>query len=298
MNKLLIPALMITCGISDALANNNHKFSLGVNYHLEQAQAPGFQVAYQWQFSESFEVDTRLMSSNDIEVNQHSRNIFGEYQQFSIGANFIKSYNQELAIKAGTGLAISFSSSNDQLISNSNLAPYLLLALNYQLSNRISLEFGQLTQFNDGALDTNHSIYLNVGVQFGAAKTATPIFQGNNSNAVKTRQTKVPQQSEIRTTEVKPKSQLADNKPAARQQFQGTNFWYVQFGAFVQLINAERLLAQLQQLAPELTLSIINDNNYYRIVSDSFVTKQRAEDYTSMIKFRYALSGYVTQFKK
>ncbi|GLX78504.1 hypothetical protein tinsulaeT_18440 [Thalassotalea insulae] len=301
MKKQLIPAIVMICATQAALASDIHKFGLGVNYHLDQQSTPGYQAAYQWQFSEAFEFDARLLSSNDIEVEQNEVNIFGDYAQFSIGASFLKRYNDELSIKAGTGLGWTFSSSNKQLIRDSAIAPYLMLAVNYQLTERVSLELGQFSHFNSEAIDTNHSIYFNISIQLGRNNVLFSRFNSNNQTAMeqspavnntpaavnKTANTRV--SAKANSTKIQRIPQTSTLMP---------NYWYVQLGAYHQLSNAELAYSEIQHRAPALKLSIIKNNSYYRIISHSFNSKQRAEDYATMIKSQYQLSGYISQFKK
>ena len=167
MNKLPIILLISFLLPFSIHAQDTHKAGIGFNYHLDQDNGPGYQIFYQWQFSESFEFESRYIVNSDIKLQSNEADIFANYDQFSLGANFIKRYNNELSIKAGTGLGFVTTSSNESVIEKQTMAPYLMFAASYKFTNDFSIEFGQFTHFNSEMLQTNHSIFLSVSYQFG-----------------------------------------------------------------------------------------------------------------------------------
>jgi len=287
MKKLFIYSTFILLSSINVSANELHKFSAGLNYHMDQDSSPGYHLSYQWKFSESVEFESRYLISNDIKIIENSGNIIGDFSQLSIGANFIKQYNNELLIKAGTGLGFISTSSNETLVKKQAMSPYLLLAANYQLTDQIAVELGQYSHFNNQSLDTNHSIYLNIVFNFGQSSNSyTP--QETSSKSVK------PITSTITTV------QEEDNAAASPsiQKVETSPSWIVQLGAFNNLTNAQKSLIAFDVNKDDLVLSIVEYNGYYRIISQKFSSKQRADDCATMIKSTLSLTGYVTQFKQ
>ncbi|WP_206485917.1 SPOR domain-containing protein [Thalassotalea sp. G2M2-11] len=295
MKKQFILALIFCTSSSNVYATQDHHVGFGFNYHLDQQSNPGFQAAYQWQFSNTFEIDTRLISSNDIEISNNDADIFGDFHRLTIGGNFIKRYNTELDIKAGTGLGFVFSSANNQLISDSAMAPYVMLGIDYQLTQDMVISFGQFSHFNRDQLGTNHSFFINLSISFGSS---SPMF---STNSAKSAPPKRPIEQAV-TPQPKFDSSLSvkqvENANKETQTVLADKLWYVQLGAFQSLANAQTTLARIQQQAPKLELITKQSKQYYRVLTAGFNSKQRAEDHANMIKYQYSLSGYVTQLTK
>ncbi|MDT0604255.1 SPOR domain-containing protein [Thalassotalea castellviae] len=294
MNKLTIIFIVFVLLPFSILAQDKHKVGAGVNYHLDQENGPGYHIFYQWQFGESFEFETRYFDNNDIMLENNDTNIFANYSQFSLGANFIKRYNSDLSIKAGTGLGFVINSSNEAVIEK-QMSPYIMLAATYQLTKNLALEFGQFSHFNSEIIDTNHSLFLSLSYQFGQKYSNYSPEVRTASPAVRTTTTtETPNQ-------VRPSvpAAVVEKTPQMKRQAIKSNVnkpqWYVQFGAFSNISNAQQSLTQLQQLYPNIHFQLVNANHYFRIISHAFETKQRADDFISMLKTDHNLSGYITQ---
>ncbi len=292
MNKLPIILLISFLLPFSILAQDTHKAGIGFNYHLDQENGTGYQLFYQWQFAESFEFESRYIINSDIKLQSNEADIFANYDQFSIGANFIKRYNNELSIKAGTGLGFITTSSNESVIEKQTMAPYLMFAASYKFTNDFSIEFGQFTHFNRDMLQTNHSIFLSVSYQFGQSlKNYSPTEQASPPSLKPTNSEDTPEIKPSVTTYIaqKPVPNEPTNSPINKPR------WYVQFGAFMNETNGLKTLNQLQKTYPDLALRLVKNKNYYRILTTHFISKQRAEDHVSSLKSDYNLSGYVTQ---
>ncbi|MDG1752110.1 MAG: SPOR domain-containing protein [Thalassotalea sp.] len=283
---LLCASVLLPFAVS---AQDTHKVGAGFNYHLDQENGPGYHIFYQWQFGESFEFETRYFDNNDIVLQSNEADVFANYDQFSIGANFIKRYNSDLSIKAGTGLGFITASSNEAVTEKQTMAPYIMLAATYKLTKDLSIEFGQFTHFNSELIDTNHSLFLSLSYQFGQsynyspeAKSPTPALRTTtNESPSQVRPTVSPQVVKNTTQKMSVSKSYSANKP----------LWYVQFGAYSNAKNGQESLMRLQQAYPNIVFNLVNYNNYYRIISHNFDSKQRAEDYVNMLMSNFSLSG-------
>jgi len=300
MKNLAAITTLIALSSFSTFANEKHKLGVGLNYHLDQESSPSYQFSYQWQFSESFEFETRYVDSGDIEIKQNELTLLGDYSQFSLGANFIKRYNESLSLKFGTGLGFITSSANETLIQKQSMAPYLMISANYQFNRNLAIEFGQFSHFNKDVIDTHHSIFLSLNYTFGD-KYVRSLFSSQEASEPKQQQEQVietlkqpPQpESPKKTHSTKEVVQNNDTKASSVTE----HHWFVQFGAFNNRGNAEKSLVVLRASVENIPLSIINHKQYYRIVSKAFNSKQRAEDLATMLKSQHSLTGYVTQLK-
>jgi hypothetical protein len=294
MNKLTIIFLVIVLLPFSVFAQNSHKVGAGLNYHLDQENGPGYHIFYQWQFGESFEFETRYFYNNDIIIKSNDDDVFANYDQFSIGANFIKRYNSDLSIKAGTGLGFIISSSNESVIEKQTMAPYIMLAATYKLTKDLSIEFGQFTHFNSELVDTNHSLFLSLSYQFGQAYNTYSQEIQPPEPALRNTTTSTPRQVRPTVSPDMVKSSN-DSKLASAKSTHNIPLWFVQFGAYNNTGNGQKALLKLQKSYPDIVFNLIKHNNYYRIISSHFESKQRANDYLSMLMNKFSLSGYITQ---
>jgi hypothetical protein len=287
---LLCASVLLPFAVS---AQDTHKVGAGFNYHLDQENGPGYHIFYQWQFGESFEFETRYFDNNDIVLQSNEADVFANYDQFSIGANFIKRYNSDLSIKAGTGLGFITASSNEAVIEKQTMAPYIMLAATYKLTKDLSIEFGQFTHFNSELVDTNHSLFLSLSYQFGQSYNYSPETQ---SSTPALRKTTTENPSQVRpTVSTNIIKSTIENKPVTKTNRVNKPFWYVQYGAYSNATNGKKSLLKLQQAYPNIVFNLVSHNNYYRIISHSFESKQRADDYVNMLMSNFSLSGYITQ---
>lgn len=294
MNKLTNIFLVGVLLPFSVFAQDTHKVGAGFNYHLDQENGPGYHLFYQWQFGESFEFETRYFDNNDILLQSNDNDVFANYDQFSIGANFIKRYNSDLSIKAGTGLGFITASSNEDVIEKQTMAPYIMLAATYKLTKDLSIEFGQFTHFNRELIDTNHSLFLSLSFQFGSRFSEYTPQSQPKAPALRETTTETPRQ--VRPTVAPTVVKSIKEVPAVTKPLIANKpFWYVQFGAYKDVTNGEKSLMRLQQAYPNISFRLVNYNNYYRIISHHFDSKQRADDYVNIIRNNYNLSGYITQ---
>mgnify|MGYP000271214107 CR=1 FL=1 len=295
MKKLTIGFIVSAFLPFSIFAQDTHKVGVGFNYHLDQENGPGYHLFYQWQFGESFEFETRYFDNNDIVLQSNESDVFANYDQFSIGANFIKRYNSDLSIKAGTGLGFVVSSSNEMVIEKQTMSPYIMLAATYKLTKNLSMEFGQFSHFNSELLDTNHSLFLSLSYQFGQRYNSSPMIE-STAPAPTLRKTTTTNPSQVRPT-VAPErvKSTTVNKAPAKTLIANKSLWFVQFGAYNNAANGQMALSKLQNAYPSIAFNLINHNNYYRVISHNFESKQRADDYVNMLMNNYNLSGYITQ---
>lgn len=293
MKKLTIIFLVSVLLPFSLSAQNTHKAGVGLNYHLDQEDGPGYHMFYQWQFGESFEFETRYFDNSDIHLKNNELDVFANYSQFSIGANFIKRYNKDLSLKAGTGLGFVVNSSNEAVIEK-QMSPYIMLAATYKLTKNLSLEFGQFSHFNSEIIDTNHSLFLSLSYQFGQSFNNYTPEERTPEPTLRTTTTETPNQVRPSVAPVLVEQTTKSSKQPIRPVI-NKPFWYVQFGAFSNISNGQQSLVKLQHSYPNIHFQLVNANNYFRIISHHFQSKQRANDFINMIMTNYSLNGYVTQ---
>lgn len=294
MNKLTNLFLVVVLLPFSIFAQDMHKVGAGLNYHLDQENGPGYHIFYQWQFGESFEFETRYFDNNDILLQSNESDVFANYDQFSIGANFIKRYNSDLSIKAGTGLGFITASSNETVVEKQTMAPYIMLAATYKLTKDLSIEFGQFTHFNRELIDTNHSLFLSLSYQFGQSYTNYSSESQPTKPALRT--TTLEKPGQVRPT-VAPSvvKNIEEKQTVSKPLMSNKPLWYVQFGAYKDATIGQKFLIKLQKTYPNIAFNFVNHNNYFRILSHYFDSKQRADDYVNMMKSNYNLNGYITQ---
>ena len=130
MRYYILLSLLLLSLCQLASANETHRVGASINYHLDQESSSGYGAFYQWQFAESIEFEANYIQSNDILLEKNDYNVKGDFTQFLLGANFIKQFNENLAIKAGSGISYVTTSSNEFLVEKQSIAPYLKLSAN------------------------------------------------------------------------------------------------------------------------------------------------------------------------
>ena len=285
MRKSSLISLFTLAICSSSFANETHKVGAILNYNLDQDSSTGYGAFYQWQFAESFEFEANYHQSNDILIESNNSNVAGDYSQLLLGANFLKHFNDDITLKAGTGVGYVTTSSNELLVNKQAIAPYIKLSASYQVTEQFSVEFGQFSHFNSQALDTNHSIFLGFSLNFGQANSYVPIEA----------QPKASQQKQLPTQQPSYQQTLpvSTTKAPAISATTGSA-WFVQLGAFSNQLNAHKALAKFSNLTKVHTLSVVKANNFYRIVSAPISNKQRAEDLAQAFLNNYQVKGYVT----
>ncbi len=319
-----LPPILLTISYlfcSSALANDAHRLGTAIQYHLDQDSAPGFSASYQWQFHESILFDTTYIDSNDITVYDNTDSQSGNYSQLLLGVNFLKQYNDNLYITAGSGIGYVLSSSNQALISEQKISPYVKLAANYAISNNFSVELGQLTHFNSDQLATNHAIFFSVNFRFGDkfsyaqakvnnntsvnnnakdgnanANNSANIFTSSNTNSEQTTTTIA--SADITPPVQSPLSQSTDNAQAAivlADKQPAKAHWYVQFGAYSTADNAKSALQLLSAKAPMAKLAILENKGLFCVVSAAQTSKLQASQHLDLLKASYKIKGFVSQ---
>lgn len=168
---------------NDSHADDSHHFGAAIQYHVDQSSSPGFSAFYRWQFQESLSLEANYIDSNNITIDKNQYRVSGNYSHFLLGANFLKQYNNKLLMIAGGGFGYVLTSSNSILIKEQQISPYLKLAANYTIDDKLSVEFGQFTHFQENELSTNHAVYISVNYRFSNKFSYTNNNQ--NPNVVK-----------------------------------------------------------------------------------------------------------------
>ena len=284
-------------------AANIHKVGTGINYHLDQDKSPGAQFSYQWQFHDSVEFASHYFSNDSVKLITDDEQIVSSFDHFTIGGNFLKRYNKELSIKAGVGLSMVTASSNELVVKKNALAPYVLIGAAYQLTDNLTIEAGQVTHFNNQILDTNHNIFFSINYQFDfyspkPSRTQVDLLaikkKHPNEAAVTVKEKPI---VKIQNAAKPIQAKVAEiiEKPLKLPTKQ-SNAWYIQFGVFINESNAISLKNTLQTVYPNLTIELIKKKQMFHVISQSFATKQRAQDFINNMTLADDLNGYVTQF--
>ena len=262
--------------------SSEHTIAPQINYNSEQDANVGYGIFYQYQFFDSVEFEAKYNQSGDLKVIKDENIIFGDYQSFSSGLNFIKQRTPKLSLKVGLGINTVTSSSNHSLIEKNSIAPYFQISVNYKLTDQLSLTLGQTSLFHDDDIGTNHSLFLSINWLF-VSETNTP--------SIKTAEVFSPLPVTPKLVPVKKSSitSIIETPPQYIPQ------WYVQIGAYQKYINAEKMNSNLREKY-SLVLSVEFHNSLYRLLTHSFPDKKSAEDYLDVLQARFQISGFVNKF--
>jgi hypothetical protein len=270
-NFLFIALIIFPLSISKA---ETHKITPLINFHLDQHDAPGFGLIYHYQYIEGFELEGSFISSNDLELMADSTLVQGDYEQFSGGLLFSKAYSPELELNFSFGASYISNSSNETLIEKSSIAPYLKISADYQLSTNSAISFGQISQFNQNTLGTNHSLFVGFSFSFGKRDPKTTIRQRSSQPTEKITANKNISLNKSISSPTQSKSSVLHPIDVAKE------FWYVQFGAYKNEHNAklfsQQLNHQLSQTLYKAALQVITKDDLFIVVSTGFLTKERA----------------------
>jgi len=290
--RLVTTISLISLAIANqSFASDLHKIGASIDYHLDQESAAGYGAFYQWKFGESIEFEVNYIQSNDIEITTNDNVIAGDFSHLLLGANFIKQYNEELSFKAGTGLGYVTTSSNEFLIEKQTIAPYIKLSANYQINDQFSVEIGQLSHFHKNELSTNHSVFIGFAFQFGSDTQYQPQLNEASQQIKQAAQPVINQQPQTMV-----ERDVATTKQEITEPVMKTPAtWFVQLGAYLNMVNAEQALMKFSSKLPSVQLIIVQSKGYYRIVCKPLISKQRADDLMDNLNTKYQLSGYVTQ---
>ena len=256
-----------------------HTIASQINYNSEQDANVGYGIFYQYQFFDSVEFEAKYNQSGDLKVIKDENIIFGDYQSFSSGLNFIKQRTPKLSLKVGLGINTVTSSSNHSLIEKNSIAPYFQISANYKVTDTLSFTLGQTSLFHDDNIGTNHSLFLSMNWLF-TSQTNTPSIQ---TTEVFSPLPVIPKLVPVK------KASIIETPPQYIPQ------WYVQIGAYQKYINAEKMNSNLRDKY-SLVLSVELHNSLYRLLTHSFPDKKSAEDYLDVLQARFQISGFVNKF--
>lgn len=256
---------------------NSHMITPFANYNLEQDGSPGLGLSYRYQVIESIDIETIYLSSGDLKYQTNDAQLYGDFDTLFVGVNAKKYFTNDLSYKFGGGLAYTLDSSNTLLVEDGKASPYLKFAFDYIISERSSIEFGQISQSVKGELDTSHSLFLGFTWTFGSTKSS--IVNKTQSLDIKISKpinTQPATRNEVVTS--RPPISPTETKPVAVSQTpQATApLWYIQFAAYKSKSLAQASLQKYQAQLNGIELIIREYKGFYRIVSSGFTTKAEA----------------------
>lgn len=235
--SLFLFSLILIIPIANA---TEHTLSTEINYHSAQDSGTGYGIIYQYKFLENIEFEAKYQYSGDLKVIEQEEEVFGDYNSFSTGINFIKPYHQKLSVKISFGANIITGSTNKLLIEENDIAPYFQIAVKYKITNHVSITLGQSSQFNQDVLGTNHSLFLSLNWLF-SQQASKPLVINTDKNDFLINNNKLnnkdSQQNVKTVTTVKPKRHTDINKKLDKNPL--ISAWYVQIGAYKNNINAQ-----------------------------------------------------------
>jgi hypothetical protein len=257
-----------------------HSLASQMSYHADQDAHLGYGVFYQYKFLENFEFEAKYSESGDLKVFDDKNTLSGDFGSLSLGINFIKQRNQDLSLKFGFGLNLVTASSNHILIETNALAPYFQISANYKLTNQLSVNLGQTSQFHQDNIGTNHSLFISVNWLFGQHPADIPFKKVTTKRSVR---------------DVKHLPQLALNDLKINTTAKPRTLWYVQIGAYQQQKNADQKSSVLQA-SHALALTTKLHKGLFRIVSQPFSDRKSAEEYLIYLKYHYDINGFINKF--
>ncbi|NQZ21286.1 MAG: SPOR domain-containing protein [Colwellia sp.] len=268
------------------LTAGEHTVSTQISYNSEQSSASGYGLIYQYQLIESFEFEAKYLQSGDLQIINDDKIIDGDYHSFSSGINFTKLHHQNLTVKLGFGASLISSSSNNLLIDQDGIYPYFQIAASYKVTDNLSLTFGHSSQFNQAALGTNHSLFISLNWLFSsnARSYSKSLIQKNAIVSITNNKLAV-------AVIVQPKiiSRLSES---SKVHARAVSMWYVQIGAYQQADNAHHK-ALLLKNNHSLTFSVSFHNELYRVLSQTFSTKNAALEYLLYLENSFNIQGLV-----
>ena len=271
--------------LSSAYASTHNVIPF-VNYNFEQATGAGYGLGYNYTLLEGLEVEGIYIHSNLISYQSEKNKLTGKFNNAFLGFNAFRSYNDDLRFKFGAGVGYTHNSSNETLVTDKKLNPYIKFTFNYRIAKNAAFEFGQITQKVTGDLSLSHSAFMGLSWKFGS----------NSSTSIShTLETVSSDQQQQRSLALKP-SENSITEPAQTDitspKLTSTP-WYLQLGAFKNVKNAELALSQYQKDLPELKLHIHLFSSLYRILSEGLITKNSAIERKKDIDVISGVSSYV-----
>lgn len=256
-----------------------------VNYNFDQDSSLGYGLSYRYTLLESIELESTYLKTQELKYTDSKTDFFGKYDALYLGGNISRLFNPDLSFKFGAGMAYTFNSDNEALVADKKWDPYFKFTFNYKLSPHTNLEFGQLNHFhNEGALDISHSAFIGISWVFGSEKSAYTRHKASKQ-ALET------STRADNTTKLLQKTTSATTESPTEVQQQG--HWFIQFGAYSQLSNAEQALNTYQKSQPHLVLSIKHSNKLYRLLSIGYADKPTALQAQQSLGPEFSLSSYI-----
>ncbi|WP_286234182.1 SPOR domain-containing protein [Thalassotalea sediminis] len=254
---------------------------IGINYHHQQNSSSGFHVSYHWRFSDDFSFEGRYVNHRNLAIETNANTHLLKLSRATVGMNFIKDVNQSLVLKAGTGINSVLSSTNTAVAKKSGITPYLRLAVQYNVTNNVALEFGQTSYFDSGIIDTNHSIYGQISWSFSPRDQA-----------------RVTSISSKNTAKISRKINANREKSSPVLYETSVKQWHVQLGAFANEDNAQQAINAFKAQLKTDTLTVVFSHGLYRVISQHFNKKADADDLRTMLELHYSIAGFVRQSQK
>ena len=175
------------------------------------------------------------------------------------------------------------------------------------LSNNVSLEFGQMTQFIIGNLELSHSVFLGLTWKFGQNKVIkAPQLKTNNVALKPAHKANVSSIPLLQNSGLSPRNNIDIQEavvivPNIQQQIttEPLPHWSIQLGAFQEDKSAEKQRAIMAtQLfdSDEIFLRIINHKGLFKIFSPTFTSRQHAVDWLEKANSAYQWRGFPVLF--
>jgi len=282
---ILLCGLMLT---HFPLTAGEHTLSTQISYHSDQNSATGYGLIYQYQLIENFEFEVKYQQSGDLKIISNDKILYGDYSSFSSGINFTKLHHQDLTLKLGLGINLISSSSNNLLVEKDAVAAYFQIAASYQVTNNLSLTFGQSSQFNQNALGTNHSLFFSLNWLFSSG---TKSYFKPHTNKGEIQSTS----KNTLTTQVivQPKPDIILQETPGKKRV-STPLWYVQIGAYQDSGNAYQKIRILHD-THSVTFNILLHKEFYRVLSPPFKTKKAAIQHLLHLENSFSIQGFVNK---
>lgn len=274
---------------SFVLANTQHITPL-IGLNTEQDSAAGYGFSYNYELFEGIDIEAIYLKSNTLSAIISDTELKGEHESLLMGVNAIKPYNDDLTFKLGGGIGYIFNSDNETLVADKKISPYLKFTFNYRISDKTAIEFGQITQKVKGELSASHTFFAGFNWKFGGRSVIPPSY--STPIPIATTQKSVPIVVASKDDHIKPEPALNLVTEEAKVSADLLP-WFLQLGAFKDISNAKSVLAQYQQLLPQLQLTLMQSNSLYRIVSHGLADKKSAQILQEKIQDDYTVTSYV-----
>ncbi|WP_448550140.1 outer membrane beta-barrel protein [Thalassotalea fusca] len=262
--------------------------STGIHSKQASGQQPG--LGYRYQLNDVLAIKSHYFYADRVEVEQDRQTNWVDYQHWLVGAEFLHQQSGwQLTI--GGGVDFVTQSSNAVLIKESQVSPYISFGASYPLSPRWSLSVNQLLHFSSDGLGNYQSLQLGIQYNFGTLSNRRPIGQSEQS-----KQLSVDNQiAASPSVEVKASPNLVKSTPVASMSAaEPETCWLIQWGVFASGENAMTLRERISQSS--VNVSLLQDNDNIRVVSQCFPSKQTAVKENSSLLQQYKLRGFVREY--